>query len=117
MRIAFAVLAVLSLSACASIEEAYGQPDPFDWSYFEGSPEAVVSALDAAFQQSGVRLESVQDEGGGVVLTLSSRFGSADFTQIRVQATDVEDYASRAQVYPQGDPLPRWLEIEVSGRM
>ena len=32
-------------------------------------------------------------------------------------AADVEDFASRAQIYPQRDPLPRWLEMEVSGRM
>ncbi|WP_420456921.1 hypothetical protein [Rubrivirga sp.] len=113
------VLLSLGLAGCAtaSIEEAYGQPDPFEWTYFHGSPGDVVSAIGEAFQQSGTRIESVQNEADGVVMTLSTRFGSADFSQIRVQATDVEDYSARAQIYPQGDPLPRWLETEVSGRM
>lgn len=123
MRTSLAGLALLltagALGACtnASLAEAYGQPDPFKWTYFEGSPQDVITALEQTFNQGEIRIESYQEEGGGTVLTVAPRSGSADVTQILVQATDVEDYTARAQVYPQGAPLPRWLEIEVSGRI
>ena len=112
-------LAVPTLGGCASasVAEAYGLPDPFEWTYFRGAPTDVVEAIGVAFQQSGTRIESVRNEDAGVVITLSSRFGSADFSQILVQGTDVEDYTARAQIYPQGRPLPRWLEADISGRI
>ena len=111
-----AVLA-LTFGGCASFEEAYGRPDPFEWTYFRGEPGDVVSAIDQALNLSNIRVESVRNEAGGALMTLSSRAGSADFDQILVQSSDAEDFASRAQIYPQRDPLPRWLEMEVSGRM
>lgn len=118
MRIPLIVaLLALTFGGCASIEEAYGRPDPFEWTYFRGDPRAVVGAIDEALNLSNIRVESVRSEAGGTLLTLSTRAGSADFEQILVQSTDAEDFASRAQIYPQRDPLPRWLEMEVSGRM
>jgi hypothetical protein len=116
---ALALLLTLSLGACtnASIAEAYGRPDPFDWSYFEGSPEDVVSAIGETFQQSGIQLESVRTDDAGVIVTVSGRFDPAGYTQILVQETDEEDFSARAQVYPQGDALPRWLEAQISGRI
>ena len=119
LPLSLALLFTLGLGGCsnASVAEAYGQPDPFEWTYFRGSPRDVVAAINVAFDQSGVRVESIRDEAGGTILTLSSRFGTAEFDQILVQSTDVEDYTARAQVYPQRDPLPRWLEAEVSGRI
>lgn len=118
MRTAFAALALLlTLSACASVEEAYGRPDPFEWSYFEGSAEDVVNAIDQTFQQSGIRVESIYTQEDGVIVTVAGRTNSARFSQIRVQRTDVETFTARAQIYPEGDPLPRWLETEISGRI
>lgn len=119
MRLALTLSLLAALAGCsgASIEEAYGRPDPYDWTYFEGEAGDVVEAMEATFAASGVRIESINEEAGGVVLTLSSRFGSAEFTQVLVQRTDVEDYTARAQIYPTGAPLPRWLEMEVSGRL
>lgn len=116
MRTALALSLVVALAGCtnATIEEAYGRPDPFEWTYFDGAASDVVDALQEAFNQSGVRVESIRDEAGGVVLTLASRMGSADYTQILVQRTDVEDFTARAQIYPTGAPLPRWLEMEIS---
>lgn len=119
MRTALALGLLVALAGCsgASIEEAYGRPDPFDWTYFYGEADDVVGALEDTFAMSGVRIESVYEEAGGVVLTLGARAGSGDFTQVLVQETDVEDFTARAQIYPVGAPLPRWLEMEVSGRL
>lgn len=112
-------LAVLALAAagCSTFEEAYGRPDPFDWTYFEGPPQAVIDAIGATFAQTGVRIESYREEAGGVVITMSSRQGSAQTADILVQATTEEGFGSRAQFYPVGDPLPRWLEMEITGRL
>ena len=117
--LATALLLTLGLGGCtnASIAEAYGRPDPFDWSYFEGSPEEVVSAIGETFQQSGIRVESVRSQDDGVIVTVVGRFDPAGYTQIRVQQTDVDEFTARAQVYPQGNVLPRWLESEISGRI
>jgi ABC-type glycerol-3-phosphate transport system substrate-binding protein len=120
MRTLFAATALaLTLSACsgASIDEAYGLPDPFEWTYFRGEAADVVAAIDDSFNQSGIRVESIRNEAEGVVLTISSGTGRADFSQILVQPTNVEEYSARAQIYPQRDPLPRWLEAQVSGRI
>ena len=116
--VAAAALA-LTLSACtnASIAEAYGLPDPFEWTYFQGEAADVVAAIDDSFNQTGIRVESIRNEADGVVLTISGASGRADFRQILVQSTDVEDYTARAQIYPERDPLPRWLETQVSGRI
>ena len=117
--LALAVLLVAS-GGCtnASLAEAYGRPDPFTWSYFEeGSANDVADALVEAFQLSGVRVESVRSEDGGIVMTVSTRLGSSDHSEIRIENTSVEDFTSRAQIYPDGDPLPRWLEVEVTSRI
>ena len=118
MRIALASLTLaLALGACATIDEAYGRPDATDWTYFEGSAEAVVRAIGDSFALSGGRVESVRSEGGGTVVTIASRRGSAQVTEVLVQETDVEGFGSRAQIYTQNEPLPRWLEMEISGRI
>lgn len=117
LPLALAVLATLTLGACASFEEAVGRPDPLDWTYFDGEAEDVVEAVRETFLVSGVRVESIREEAGGAVITLGSRSGSVDFTQLLVQRSEEEGFASRAQIYPVGAPLPRWLEIEISGRI
>lgn len=118
MRIALASLAlVLALGACATIDEAYGRPDATDWTYFNGSAEDVVRAIGATYAHTGGRVESVRSEGGGTVVTIGSRRGSAQVTEVLVQETDVEGFTARAQIYTQSQPLPRWLEMEISGRI
>jgi len=118
MRTALASLTlVLALGACATIDEAYGRPDSQDWTYFDGPPEAVVQALEDTFRLSGIRVESIRSEGGGTVVTFASRRGSASVSEVLVQATEVEGFSARAQIYTQSEPLPRWLEMEVTGRI
>lgn len=110
----------ISLAACApgvTLAEAYGEPDPFDWSYFRASPEAVIQATDQALSFSSVRIESFQDVEGGTVLTLSGRYGSAAFTEIYVEATAEEGYGARAQIYRQNAPLPDDLEVAIRAQL
>lgn len=119
MRVLTVLSALLLFGGCtnATIAEAVGRPDPYDWTYFDGSADDVVDALVNAIQQQGARVESVRADDGAAILTLSTRFGSATFNEIRVEETDVEGYSARAQLYPEQDPLPRWLEQQVSGRI
>ena len=119
MRVLTVLAALLLFGGCtnATIAEAVGRPDPFDWTYFDGSAEDVVDALVETFQATGVRIESVRTEDEAAILTLSSRLGSATFSEIRVERTEAEGFSARAQIYPDQDPLPRWLEQEVSGRI
>ena len=120
---------VLLLTGCATgvtFDEAFGRPDAADWTYFEASPGAVVEALVDVFQleqnlfqlEQNLRVESIQDDrqAGGTLLTVSSRSGTPDYNRILVQRSPVEGYGSRAQIYPRQDPLPRDLELAVSGR-
>ena len=109
--------ALLALGACATFEEAYGRPDPTRWTYFEGSADQVVQAIQQALSGGTLRVEGARAESDGTVLTIANWEGSADTTEILVQNTDIEDFGSRAQLYPRRRPLPRWLEIEISGRM
>lgn len=128
---------ILTLGACASIDEAYGRPDALEWTYFHGSPDGVADAIGAAMVggpnlgqrlaetdsrrepslMDGYHVASVQSVEAGLVLTITPRRGSAEATEILVQETDVEGFTARAQLYPQGRPLPRWLEIEINGRI
>ena len=119
MRIPLALVVLFAgLGGCASLEEAYGRPDPFDWTYFEeGSAGDVADAIQETFYQSGLRVESVREENNGLVLTVASRQGRAEFTEIRVENVALDEFTARAQIYPERAPLPRWLEIEVTGRI
>ena len=121
MRLLLPVVAVflVALGGCtnASIAEAYGRPDPFEWTYFEGPPEAVLEALRESFYQTGLVVESVREHERGVVMRVSQRLNEGRSNQIYVEGTEEEGFGTRAQVYPQRDPLPRWLEIEVAARI
>ncbi|MGB3541688.1 hypothetical protein [Rubrivirga sp.] len=119
MRTLTVFAALLMLGGCtnATIAEAIGRPDPFDWTYFDGNADDVVDALVESFQLSGVRVESVRTQDEAAILTLGAQRGSARFAEIRVERTDTEGYGARAQTYPDQNPLPRWLEQEVSGRL
>ncbi len=111
-----AALTVLAGCSGATYDEAYGRPDATRWTYFESSPASVVSSIEAYYATSDVRLESTDESDGGVILTLASRYGGATTQQILVQATSVESFASRAQLFPRRRPLPRDMEQYVSGR-
>lgn len=111
-----AALALLAGCSGATYDEAYGRPDARRWTYFEASPGSVISSIEAFYATSDVRLESSEESDGGVVLTLASRYGGAATQQILVQATAVEGFTSRAQLFPRRRPLPRDLEQYVSGR-
>ncbi|HEX8385296.1 MAG TPA: hypothetical protein VF576_03875 [Rubricoccaceae bacterium] len=112
-----ALVASAGLAGCArgvTIDDAYGRPDATEWTYFEGPAQTVVDAIARYYSIRDVATESARDESGGIVLTLAPRSGSADVGQILVQATNVEGFQSRAQVYPTRRPLPRDLEIGVT---
>lgn len=120
LRLAAFVVCCLSLSACApgvTWAEAYGEPDPLDWSYFEASPGAVIQATDQALSFSSIRIESATDVDDGTLLTLSRRFGSSAFTEIYVETSDVEGYGARAQIYRRDAPLPDNLEIAIRAQL
>lgn len=117
-----AVLAVccLSLAACApgvTWAEAYGEPDPLDWSYFEASPSAVIEATSQALSFSSVRIESATSLDEGILLTLSRRFGSAAFSEIYVEESDEAGYGARAQIYRRDAPLPDNLEVAIRAQL
>lgn len=114
-----AVVLLGALAGCsgATFDEAIGVPDSLDWSYFQGSFYDVRSAVEETLNANDLRVEGVRDEDGGTVLTVTRGGASSDIREIRIEPTDAEGYGARAQVFPQGAPLPRWLEIGVSGRL
>lgn len=119
MRTAFLLTICLVAAGCGrglSIDEAYGRPDATAWTYFYASPDAVVTSITRHYASRGVDVESTSRRDGGLVLTLARR-GTANSDQILVQATDVQTFRSRAQIYPVGRPLSRDLEMSVSARL
>ena len=115
-----AVLATVTplLAGCgtATIDSAFGRPDATEWTYFEGPAQDVLDAIRQFYSARGVATESARDEAGGVILTLAVASGSADVGQILVQATNVEGFESRAQIYPTRRPLPQALETDITRR-
>ena len=118
MRIV-SLLGLLVLAGCtgATYDEAYGRPDATEWTYFDGSADEVVEAIQAAYVGTDLVAEGVGSEAEGMVVTFSARSGSSDLVQYLVQGTEEGGFESRAQTYPFARPLPRWLEISVSGRL
>ena len=116
--LAFALL-VLAGAGCsgATFDDVEGVPEPYDWSYFQGSVYDVRAALEETLQANDVRVEGVREENGGTVLTVTQGGASADISEIRIEPTTAEGYGARAQVFPVRAPLPRWLEVGVSGRL
>ena len=113
-----ALLLALPLAGCASIDEAVGVPDALSWSYFQAPAAEVAVAAQDALRQGGLRVEGVTETSeGGYVLSISARNGSAAFDQIYVQPYSYEIYSSRAQTYPQGNPLPSSLRVAISGEL
>lgn len=112
-----ALVALAGLAGCvrgATIDGAYGRPDSTEWTYFEGPAQTVLDAITRYYSFRNIATESARDENGGIVLTLAPRSGSAEVGQILIQATDVEGFQSRAQIYPTHRPLPRDLEIGIT---
>ncbi|HEX8299214.1 MAG TPA: hypothetical protein VF594_08655 [Rubricoccaceae bacterium] len=115
--LATAALGATSLSGCArgvTFDDAYGRPDATEWTYFNTPAQTVIDAITRYYSGRGVATESARNEGGGVVLTIANRSGSASTSQILVQSTDVEGFQARAQVYPIRRPLPRDVETFVT---
>ena len=119
MRVLFSALALLAVAGCsgATFDDVYDRPDALDWTYFEASSYDVTEALEEALETNDIRVEGKRVEDGGTILTLTRGGASPQISEIRIEAVQVEDYRARAQVYPDRDPLPRWIEIEVSGRL
>ena len=113
------LLALLVLVGCngATFDEVYGRPDATEWTYFEGAAADVVEAIQAAYAGTDLVVEGIGSEAEGTVITLSLRSGSPDLVQYLVQATETQGFSSRVQTYPVARPIPRWLEIDVSGRL
>ena len=114
---ALALLAALGGCSGATFDDVYGLPQATDWSYFEGSFYDVRNAIEETLEVNDLRVEGVRDEDGGTVLTVTQGGASSDISEIRVEPTTAEGYGARAQVFPTRAPLPRWLEIGVSGRL
>ena len=118
---ALPLLAGVLLAGCAgaTFDDVYNTPDSLDWTYFSGSKADVVQAIQETYARSGIRVESIGEDAdlGGTLVSLAERSGSGDIAYILVQSTTVEGYRARAQIYPGRRPLPRDLEIEISGRM
>lgn len=115
---AFALL-VLAGAGCsgATFDDVEGVPDPYDWSYFTGSIYETRAAMEETLQANNVRVEGVRDEDGGTVLTITQGGSGPEISEIRIEPTTAEGYGARAQIFPARAPLPRWLEIGVSGRL
>lgn len=110
-------LAGLGSSGCArgvSYDDAYGRPDARRWTYFNVPAQKTIDAISRYYSSIGIATESARDESDGVVLTLANRNGGVDTGQILIQATAVEGFQSRAQIYPSRRPIPRDAETYVT---
>lgn len=118
-RLASFLVLGIALTGCggATFDDVYGLPDGVSWSYFRGSIYDVTQAIEGTLEANDIRVEGVRSEDGGTVLTITRGGASPDIGEIRIEATEVEGYGARAQIFPQRDPLPRWLEVGVSGRL
>ena len=117
LALLFATLGATGLTGCArgvTIDDAYGRPDATRWTYFEVSAQTTIDAISRYYSGLGIATESARDESGGVILTLADRNGGVDTGQILIQATSVEGFQSRAQLYPNRRPLPRDVETYVT---
>lgn len=111
------LVATAGLTGCArgvTFDDAYGRPDATEWTYFDSPAQTVIDAVSRYYSSRGVATESARNEGGGVVLTIANRSGAGSISQILVQATDVEGFQARAQVYPIRRPLPSDVETFVT---
>ena len=106
-----------SLTGCArgvTYDEAYGRPDATDWTYFNVPARQVVGAISQFYSDRGVATEQTRDEAGGIVMTFANRRVGGETAEILVQATTVEGFEARAQLYPGRRPVPRELETFVT---
>ena len=120
MRLLAPALGLLvALSGCsgATFDDVYGVPDGENWSYFQGSAYDVTAAIEETLEAKDVRVEGTRSEDGGTILTITRGGAAPDINEILIQATEAEGYGARAQLYPTRRPLPRWVEMGVSGRL
>ncbi len=119
MRTLLTALLVASagLAGCArgvTYDEAYGRPDATEWTYFNVPPSRVADAISQFYSDRGLATEQTRDEAGGTVLTFASRRSGGETAEVLVQATTVEGFETRAQLYPGRRPLPRNVEAFVT---
>jgi hypothetical protein len=111
----------LALAACtttATFDDVEGVPDALHWSYFEGTPAEVASALRDVLTLNGYTVDSVESgEGGRQYVRVTGTPPGADFTEILVEPIAVSGYTARAQTVPPGNRLPRELEVAVSAEL
>ena len=110
-------LAGLGSSGCArgvTIDEAYGRPDATRWTYFNVPAQRTIDAISRYYSGRGIATESARNESDGVVLSFGVRTGGVETGQILVQATTVEGFQSRAQIYPERRPIPQDAETYVT---
>ena len=111
------LVATAGLAGCArgvTYDEAYGRPDATEWTYFNVPAAATVEAISQYYRDRGVATEQTRDEAGGVVMTLSNQRTGGQSAEILVQATTVEGFESRAQLYPSRRPIPLDVETYVT---
>ena len=111
------LVASAGLAGCArgvTYDEAYGRPDATEWTYFNVPARQVADAISRYYSDRGVATEQTRDEAGGVVLTFADRRAGGETAEILVQATTVEGFESRAQLYPGRRPIGRDVEAFVT---
>lgn len=111
------VLALALAAGCApgvTYDEAYGRPDSQDWTYFRGSTDEVVAAIERVLAFTTTTVESVGKVPGGTVVTLGGRGGGADMEEIYIEDTTKDGFGARAQLYGRQTPLPLRFEQDIS---
>ena len=108
----------LLLAGCATFDQVEGVPDSLDWSYFAGTPAAVADAARDVLTLNGYTVDALGGEPGGrFLIRVTSAPPGASFQEILIEPTSVREYRARAQSIPDGNRLPRDLEISISAEL
>lgn len=120
MRTLLTALLVASagLAGCArgvTYDEAFGRPDATEWTYFNIPASDAAERISQFYRDRGVATEQTREEAGGLILTFSNRRVGGESADILVQATTIDGFESRAQLYPGRRPISRDVEAYVTG--